>query len=31
MKRDMLSRRLSGRGYKVTVAKDGREALRLVE
>ncbi|HEY6549480.1 MAG TPA: adenylate/guanylate cyclase domain-containing protein, partial [Vicinamibacteria bacterium] len=31
MNRDMLSRRLAGRGYRVTVARDGREALRLVE
>ena len=31
MNRDMLSRRLSGRGYAVEVAKDGREALAAVE
>ncbi|HVQ30177.1 MAG TPA: adenylate/guanylate cyclase domain-containing protein [Vicinamibacteria bacterium] len=31
MNRDMLSRRLAGRGYRVTGARDGREALRLVE
>jgi class 3 adenylate cyclase len=31
MNRDMLSRRLSGRGYAVEVAKDGHEALAAVE
>src|SRR4029450_3919520 len=31
MNRDMLSRRLSARGFRVTPAPNGREALRLVE
>ena len=31
MNRDMLSRRLAGRGYRVTGARDGRESLRLVD
>jgi adenylate cyclase len=31
MNRDMLSRRLSGRGYAVTIAGDGEAALRLLE
>jgi class 3 adenylate cyclase len=31
MNRDMLSRRLSARGYRVSVGRDGREALRLLE
>jgi class 3 adenylate cyclase len=28
---DMLSRRLQGRGYRISVARDGREALRLLD
>jgi len=31
MNRDMLSRRLAGRGYHITGARDGREALRLLD
>jgi len=31
MNRDMLSRRLKGRGYKVGVAEDGYQALDLIE
>jgi adenylate cyclase len=31
MNRDMLSRRLTGKGYRASVALDGREALRLLD
>ncbi len=31
MNRDMLARRLARRGYAVTVAEDGHQALRLIE
>jgi class 3 adenylate cyclase len=31
MNRDMLSRRLSGKGYRVSVAPDGREALKVMD
>jgi class 3 adenylate cyclase/CheY-like chemotaxis protein len=31
MNRDMLSRRLAGKGYSVTVAEDGHAALRLID
>jgi class 3 adenylate cyclase/CheY-like chemotaxis protein len=31
MNRDMLSRRLAGKGYAVTVAEDGQTALRLLD
>ena len=31
MNRDMLTRRLVGRGYRITGARDGREALRRVD
>ena len=31
MNRDMLARRLARRGYTVTVAKDGYQALAMIE